>query len=159
MFIHWCLSMSNASWTQARKLSRQKRHQRRHIREKYWKEGGADDIDFHEISSAPENMEYTIGLKNPALLPIEEDAAKMAVRSRKKKERLIHKIVKAAKQCLAPIQLQVWSMRYFGGLKEVEIAERLDMDQGALSRSLKVSNYKIQRVLRVVKKTKIRKVN
>lgn len=133
------------------------------VREKFWREGGQrnsmDDIDFHEISSAPENMEYTIGLKNPSLLEVNEDAAEKAMRSRKKKERMIRKIMLAAKESLAPVQLQVWSMRYFGGLKEVEIAERLDMDQAAVSRALKVSNYKIQLKLRVVKKTKIRKVN
>lgn len=150
--------MSNA-WTQANKLSRQKRHQRRRIREKYWKEGGADDIDFHEISSAPENMEYTIGLKNPALLEINDDTAAKAVRQRQKKERMIRKILQAAKECLAPVQLKVWSMRYFGGLKECEIASRLKIDQAAVSRGLKVSNYKIQLKLRLVKKTKIRKVN
>jgi DNA-directed RNA polymerase specialized sigma subunit len=129
------------------------------IREKYWKQGGRDDIDFHEISSAPENMEYTVGLKNPSLVTVDEDAAEKAIRARQKKERLISKIVRAAKECLAPVQLQIWSMRYFGGLKEVEIASRLEMDQAAVSRGLKVANYKIQLKLRVVKKTKIRKVN
>jgi DNA-directed RNA polymerase specialized sigma24 family protein len=120
------------------------------VRDKYWDEKHPkNDLDFVEISLAPDTFDLFLKTYAPKyyceLTTSTEDQQKV----KKRKERLLRKIFKSASLTLTDRQFQIFILRHIFGLKEMEMARQLDVDQSYIANVLKASHFKIKKILRL----------
>jgi DNA-directed RNA polymerase specialized sigma subunit len=118
-------------------------------RDKFWDENDPkNNLDYIEISLPTEDLDHVIQKYAPNFIVDDEDIEETQVFKRRK-ERLVRKIFQAASSTLTQRQLQVFMMRHVCGMKEMEIAGKLDVHQSYVSNVLKVCNRKIRKELRI----------
>ena len=74
------------------------------------------------------------------------------MRNRRKYDKLIYKIFKAASIVLTDRQFEIFILRYKCLMKEIDIANQLNVDQSYISNVLKASHLNIKLALRLTKR-------
>jgi DNA-directed RNA polymerase specialized sigma subunit len=128
---------------------------KRVFREKFWSEQcPTNNLDFVEISLPDESVdEFVQKYAKQQAEPLTEREANYL---QKRKGRLVRKIFKAASLYFTDRQWQIFIHRWVGAFKEVEIAEKLRVDQSYVSSVLKACHLKLQKVLGMQNKKYLR---
>lgn len=133
------------------------------IRDKYWSDRHPNtDLDFVEVALPSESVD--VFLRKYArhyLEAIEEADPDQIQQTRKRKDRLLRKIFKAASSGFTDRQFQIFILRYIFKLKETDIAGQIHVDQSYVSNVLKACHQKLHKLLRLnrekVKKQHVRR--
>ena len=127
------------------------------IRDKFWTDAQPNNnLDFVEVS-LPDNAVDDFVRKYAKSFFKEKSSQEDIERLKRKKERLVRKILRAGSLYFTDRQWQVFIHRWIGSLKEVEIAERLHVNQSYVSSVLKACHIKLQKVLGMKDKKYLRK--
>ena len=121
------------------------------IREKFWNEKDPkNDLDYVEVSLPDESIDafiqhYALAsyLRTEQMTPEEQS------RAAERRARLLRKIMKAASLVLTDRQFQIFTLRHVTGLKEVDIAQQVEVNQSYISSVLHTSYKKIKKALRL----------
>ena len=114
-------------------------------------------MDFVEVFLPPEDIDKFLREHSERFVRQHEIEDSYFLIDRKRRERLMNKIYKAAAKCLTDRQFQIFILRYKFGFLETEIARQVQVIQPYVSNTLKVCNTKIRRILRLEKKPKRKK--
>ncbi len=127
------------------------------IRDKFWSDAQPNNnLDFVDVS-LPDNAVDDFVRKYAKSFFKEKSSQEDIERLKRKKERLVRKILRAGSLYFTDRQWQVFIHRWIGSLKEVEIAERLHVNQSYVSSVLKACHIKLQKVLGMKDKKYLRK--
>lgn len=120
------------------------------IRDKYVFEDKPDrDIDFIEILLPADEFDKFINKYGTASCKktfTDEDKTSL-LKAKRKRERILKKVWKAASVCLTERQYEIFSLRYRAGLKGVQIAQILRVDQSNIPRVLRRCTDKLKKML------------
>ena len=126
------------------------------IRDKFWSEQQPNNnLDFVEISLPESSVDAFIRKYAPSFL--RHVSLKDKIRIHKKRGRLVKKILRAAALYFTNRQWQIFIHRWICSLKEVDIAEQLQVDQSYISSVLKACHTKLQKILGLKDKKYLRK--
>lgn len=108
--------------------------------------------EYAEISMSHADMDKAIHKYAPHLEAAQEKTfveAEEELRFRKKRERMLKKVFKAAVQFLTETQFQIFVMRFVYKLREEEIARQIDKNQSYVALQLQLIFKKIRKKLRI----------
>ena len=123
------------------------------IRDKYWDERRPGfDMDRLEIY-IPENILDAFLREHAQSFKYKEQLEPVdLMRDRRKYDKLLYKVFKAASIVLTDRQFEIFILRYKCFMKETDIATQLGVDQSYISNVLKASYLNIQLALRLTKR-------
>ena len=125
------------------------------VRDKFWDiNDPKNDIDCIEVTVPIEDFDKLIRKYAPSYIANLDVTTDDRIKIEKKKKRLIKKVFKGAAKTLTNRQFQIFVLRIVFGMKEVDIASQLGVNQSYIAQVLKVSFEKIRVVLRLTPKKK-----
>lgn len=125
------------------------------IRDKFWQEHRPNfDLDLLELYvSSPEEMDRLLSSRVPAHLR-HLSSTEQILRVRKKIDKLLYKVYRAASICLTDKQWRIFVLRYKFGLTQVQVAEQIGCIQQYVQLVLTKIHEKLQIALRLRPKKK-----
>ena len=113
-----------------------------------------NDVSRIEVSLPDEDIDNFLSVYAAGKFIIDDIEGNTDQADRRRRERLVRKIFKAAALALSDSQFQVFVMRYVFGFKEVEIAVQLGCGQSYISQVLKDTHREVRKLLRLEKSPK-----
>ena len=114
------------------------------------------DIDFIEISLPDNEVDAFVNKYATSYLRRQSQDLADLIKRDKERQKMKDDLYKAASECLTNKQFEIFILRFKGGMKEIDIAEKLGVYQGYISIVLNACKEKLKRKLGFPSKMKPR---
>jgi len=114
------------------------------------------DIDFIEISLPDHEVDNFVNKYAPDYFRKQSQDLSQLIERENDKKKMRDSLYKAASECLTNKQFEIFILRFKGGMKEIEIAEKLKVNQAYIAIVLNACKEKLKRKLGFPSKMKPR---